>query len=56
MEYVRVTGDTQYDSPMFTALATASNGQAGSFLGAVPSIAALAGKPTLLFSSLVIFR
>jgi hypothetical protein len=29
---------------MFTALATASNGVVGSFLGAVPSLAALSGK------------
>ena len=44
MEYVRVTGDSQYDSTMFTALATASNGPVGSFLGPVPILSELAGK------------
>jgi hypothetical protein len=44
MEYVRATGDTQYDTIIGEALATASNGPTGSFLGPVPKLAGVAGK------------
>jgi Glycosyl hydrolase family 76 len=44
VEYIRLTGDSKYANLVTTNLAKSSYGSKGSFLGNVPSIAALSGK------------
>lgn len=44
MEYTRLTGDDQFAKVITTVLAKSSYGTKGSFLGNIPTIAALSGK------------